>query len=122
MTSKLVAILTAEGFVESIHGDAGLPVGFVLKSTSFYSEAGGQVIRSLMIGEKDGRDELCQVGDSGSLQWESGRAEIVDCKVAAGYVLHICNALSLGTEALRQFFLSRHIFRISAAFLELTMM
>ena len=42
MQSKVMAILSSSGFVDSSEGCEG-PVGLVLDSTNFYAEQGGQV-------------------------------------------------------------------------------
>eukprot|EP00210_Caulerpa_lentillifera_P006221 g5942.t1 len=78
---KLEAILTMDGFVESIDSTTtSLPIGLVLNSTSFYAEAGGQV------------------GDTGTIEFSCGSAKVTDCKFAAGYVLHVCENLELSTS------------------------
>ncbi|KAA6428526.1 MAG: Alanyl-tRNA synthetase [Trebouxia sp. A1-2] len=79
--SKVMAILSSTGFVNSSEGCEG-PVGLVLDSTNFYAEQGGQV------------------ADVGSFTSSSGRTfEVQDTQVgsfyvpvAAGYVLHIGQA------------------------------
>lgn len=79
ISCKIEAIYTMEGFVESLENGHSFPVGLVLDSTSFYAEAGGQV------------------GDTGTIEFDSGEAKIIDCKIAAGYVLHICDDLTLSS-------------------------
>ncbi|DBB11178.1 hypothetical protein WJX82_002672 [Trebouxia sp. C0006] len=72
--SKVMAILSSSGFVNSSEGCEG-PVGLVLDTTNFYAEQGGQV------------------ADVGSFASSSGRTfEVQDTQVAAGYVLHIGQA------------------------------
>ncbi|KAL0043139.1 hypothetical protein WJX79_010270 [Trebouxia sp. C0005] len=72
--SKVMAILSSTGFVNSSEGCEG-PVGLVLDSTNFYAEQGGQV------------------ADVGSFTSSPGRTfEVQDTQVAAGYVLHIGQA------------------------------
>lgn len=76
-TAKVLAILTADGFVDSAtagssDADAGAaPVGLVLDTTSFYAEQGGQV------------------GDEGEVAGPSGSVAVNDTQLAAGYVLHV---------------------------------
>ncbi|GMH32692.1 hypothetical protein BSKO_00526 [Bryopsis sp. KO-2023] len=70
----VAAILTADGFVESVDESTTGAVGIVLESTSFYAESGGQV------------------GDTGVLQAGKGDFSVADCTVAAGFVLHVGEA------------------------------
>jgi len=63
------AILTPSGFVESTAAAEG-PYGFVLESTTFYAESGGQVC------------------DTGVISTATGSVAVADTKIAAGFVLH----------------------------------
>jgi alanyl-tRNA synthetase len=72
--AKVLAILTSNGFVDSIAADSaegGSIIGLVLDKTSFYAESGGQI------------------NDIGSITGPSGSLSVSDAQVAAGYVLHI---------------------------------
>jgi alanyl-tRNA synthetase len=70
--TRVAAILTASGFVQSTAEAGGGAVGVVLEATSFYAEAGGQV------------------ADTGALEGGNGAEfEVEDAQVAAGYVLHV---------------------------------
>ncbi|CAD7702717.1 unnamed protein product [Ostreobium quekettii] len=73
VTTKIVAILSSSGFVDRIAGGED-KVGLVLHSTSFYAEAGGQV------------------GDTGVIAGPNGSFSVSDCRVAAGYILHVGEA------------------------------
>jgi alanyl-tRNA synthetase len=79
--SKIVAILTRDGYVSTLDLDNcdsaedGVLCGIVLDRTPFYAESGGQV------------------ADTGSLCRENNESEllrVVDTISAAGYVLHLC--------------------------------
>ena len=72
--STVKAILTLDGFKDSTEGVVG-PVGVVLDVTSFYAESGGQV------------------ADFGTVKTANGSVSVSDVKVAAGYVLHISDAV-----------------------------
>lgn len=80
LTTKVAAILTKGGFVQSSEEANGGPVGIVLERTPFYAEAGGQV------------------ADTGSLQGSAGGFEVQDTIVAAGYVLHVGSASGAGLK------------------------
>ena len=70
--AKVLAILTSNGFVDSVAADSTEGViGLVLDQTSFYAESGGQI------------------NDTGSITGPSGSISVTDAQVAAGYVLHI---------------------------------
>jgi len=73
--STVLAILTTSGFVKSTSESPEGPYGFVLDKTPFYAEQGGQV------------------GDTGALAAGAGSVEIRDAQVAAGYVLHVTDAV-----------------------------
>jgi len=68
--TKVVAILTSNGFVQSTTNETG-PFGVILESTSFYAESGGQV------------------SDTGSLSVKGCELNVAECKSAAGYILHV---------------------------------
>ena len=77
--SKVMAILSSSGFVDSSEGCEG-PVGLVLDSTNFYAEQGGQV------------------ADVGSFTSSSGRTfEVQDTQVSDQLpCLPICSSVFLG--------------------------
>lgn len=82
-TSTVAAILTPGGFVKST-ADAEGPYGFVLNSTTFYAESGGQV------------------ADTGAISTPNGSVSVEDVKVAAGFVLHtgeVSGTVSVGEAA-----------------------
>lgn len=87
ITTKVAAILTKNGFVQSTEEGDG-PVGIVLEATPFYAESGGQV------------------ADTGSFSVPSsgGGFTVEDTVVAAGYVLHVGTptgaGVSVGEEVL----------------------
>lgn len=87
--SKVMAILTQDGYVSSLSSlqnlrEGGGPVcGIVLDKTPFYAESGGQVADTGTLLTSSGTDELLRV---------------VDTISAAGYVLHICELLSDAKE------------------------
>ena len=68
LDSEVVAIFTGDGFVESIGDD--VDAGLVLKSTSFYAEAGGQD------------------PDFGTIATSDGLFEVTDVQTYGGYILH----------------------------------
>ncbi|KAK9823718.1 hypothetical protein WJX72_004867 [[Myrmecia] bisecta] len=69
--TRLLAILSPTGFIESTADNGAGPLGLVLERTSFYAEQGGQV------------------ADTGSVASSSAPFTVTDTQVAAGYVLHI---------------------------------
>lgn len=70
--AKVLAILTSNGFVDSVAADSTEgAVGLVLDQTSFYAESGGQI------------------NDTGSITGASGSLVVTDAQVAAGFVFHI---------------------------------
>jgi len=72
--SKVLAVLTRNGFKPSSNACPDGVFGVVLDKTTFYAEAGGQV------------------GDSGWLTMADGnRIDVHDAQTAAGYVLHLCS-------------------------------
>jgi len=88
--SKVLAILTSSGYVES--AGTGQAVGIVVGSTSLYAEQGGQV------------------NDTGALIFPGGNLTVNDCQVAAGYVLHVGEvdgSVSVGDVATTQVNYSR---------------
>eukprot|EP00879_Flechtneria_rotunda_P019885 GHRR01020901.1.p1 GENE.GHRR01020901.1~~GHRR01020901.1.p1 ORF type:complete len:887 (+),score=336.05 GHRR01020901.1:277-2937(+) len=91
VTAKVLAILTpgstfvdsTAAAVEAASNAEQVPVGFLLDTTSFYAEQGGQV------------------GDTGSLVGPSGASlNITDCQVAAGYVLHMADAATCSNRSI----------------------
>ena len=66
--TEVVAIFTEDGFVDSVGED--ISAGLVLKSTSFYAEAGGQD------------------PDLGTIRTDNGLFEVTDVQTYGGYILH----------------------------------
>ena len=82
-SATIAAILSPSGFVKST-ADAEGPFGFVLNSTTFYAESGGQVC------------------DTGAITSSNGSMSVSEVKVAAGFVLHtgdVSGTVSVGDAA-----------------------
>jgi len=80
--ANILALYAAGEPVDSATQDAEVVV--VLDKTAFYAESGGQV------------------GDSGYLQAESGKIEIIDCRKSGDHHLHIGRVLSGAIKAGQQ--------------------
>lgn len=72
LETRVAAILSGSGFVESTLDDGAGPLGIVLEATPFYAEQGGQV------------------ADTGLLTGPSCSFEVQDTKVTAPVHVHTC--------------------------------